>query len=113
METLVGIFSTSFWYVAPILVALTTGLSGLINQGCNIKQGWLKQLISWLVGTAFSVGAWALNVMTFGTPVWLAVTCLAVVVGLASNGFYDISVIKNFINSWFPKKETSTTTETE
>lgn len=111
METLVGIFSTSFWYVAPILVTLTTGLTGIINQGFKIQQTWLKQLISWVVGAAFSVGAWAVNMMTFGTPVWLAVTCLALVVGLASNGIYDITVIKNFINSWFPTKDNTKTEE--
>jgi hypothetical protein len=29
---------------------------------------------------------------------------IGVVVGLASNGFYDIPAIKNFVNSWFVKK---------
>jgi hypothetical protein len=104
METLIGIFSTSFWYIAPILVTLTTGLSGLINQGFKIEKAWLKQLISWILGAGFSVGAWALKVVTFGTPVWLGVVCLCIVVGLSSNGFYDIPTIKNWINSWFVKK---------
>ena len=104
METLSGIFSTSFWYIAPILVTLTTGLSGLINQGFKIEKAWLKQLISWVLGAGFSVGAWALKVVTFGTPVWLGVVCLCIVVGLSSNGFYDIPTIKNWINSWFVKK---------
>lgn len=104
METIVGIFSESFWYVAPILVTLTTTLAGLINQGLNVKQGWLKQLISWILGSGFSVGAWALKFITFGNPVWLGVVCLCVVVGLSSNGFYDIPTIKNWINSWFVKK---------
>lgn len=104
METLIGIFSTSFWYVAPLLVTLTTALAGLINQGFKIQQAWLKQLISWVIGAGLSVAAWALNLMVFGAPVWLSVTCLAVVVGLASNGVYDIPTIKNFINTWFVKQ---------
>ena len=104
METLIGIFSTSFWWVAPILVTMTTGLSGLINQGLKIEKAWLKQLISWVLGSGFSVAAWALKVVTFGNPVWLGVVCLCVVVGLASNGFYDIPAIKNFVSSWFVKK---------
>ena len=103
METILGIFSESFWWVAPILVSVTTALAGLINQGFKIQQGWLKQLISWLLGAGLSVGAWALKVITFGDPVWLGVICLCVVVGLASNGFYDISVIRNWINTWFVK----------
>lgn len=104
MEVILGIFSESFWYVAPILVAMTTGIAGLINQGFNIQKAWAKQLISWVLGAGLSVGAWALKVIAFGNPVWLGIVCLCVVVGLASNGFYDIPTIKNWINSWFVKK---------
>ena len=104
MEVILGIFSMEFWWVAPILVALTTALTGTINQGFKIKQPWLKQLISWVIGTGFSVGAWALKLLTFGNPVWLGVVALCVVVGLASNGVYDIPTIKNFIDSWFTTK---------
>lgn len=111
MEAILGIFSMSFWWIAPILVSLTTALSGLINQGLKVKQSWLKQLISWVLGSGLSVGAWALKVITFGSPVWLGVVCLCVVVGLASNGFYDIPTIKNFINSWFVKKPVDTVSE--
>ena len=106
MDVLNGIFSESFWYIAPILVTMTTGLAGLINQGCKVKQGWLKQLISWIIGAGLSVSAWALKVITFGDPIWLGVVCLCVVVGLASNGFYDIPTISNWINSWFKKVPT-------
>lgn len=104
MEQLIGIFSESFWYIAPILVTLTTAVAGLINQGCNVNKAWLKQLISWIIGAGLSVGAWALKLITFGNPVWLGVVCLCMVVGLSSNGIYDIPTIKNWINSWFVKK---------
>ena len=104
METITGIFSESFWWVAPILVTMTTALAGLINQGLKVQKGWLKQLISWLLGAGLSVGAWALKVVTFGNPVWLGVVCLCLVVGLSSNGVYDVPTIKNWINSWFVKK---------
>lgn len=104
MEIIIGIFSESFWYIAPILVSLTTALAGLINQGCKVKQPWLKQLISWIIGASLSVGAWALKLITFGNPMWLGILCLAIVVGLSSNGIYDIPTIKNWINTWFIKK---------
>lgn len=104
MEVILGIFSESFWYIAPILVSLTTTLSGLINQGFKIPHGWLKQLISWVIGSGLACGAWGLNLITFGDPVWLGVICLCVVVGLASNGVYDISFIKSWINNWFKKE---------
>jgi hypothetical protein len=104
MELVLGIFSMEFWWIAPILVTLTTGLTGLLNQGLKVEKAWVKQLMSWVVGACFSVGAWALKLLTFGNPVWLGVVSLVVVVGLASNGFYDIPTIKNFINSWFSTK---------
>lgn len=104
MEVILGIFSMEFWWIAPILVALTTALTGVINQGFKIKQPWLKQLISWVIGAGLSVGAWALKLLAFGNPVWLGVVALCVVVGLASNGVYDIPTIKNFIDSWFTTK---------
>lgn len=104
MEMILGIFSMEFWYIAPILVALTTALAGVINQGFKVNKAWLKQLISWVLGSGLSVGAWALKLIAFGNPVWIGIVCLSVVVGLASNGFYDIPTIKNFINSWFVKK---------
>lgn len=104
MDTIIGIFSESFWYIAPILVALTTAVAGLINQGFNVKPAWAKQIISWVIGSGASVGAWALKLITFGNPVWLGIVCLCVVVGLASNGFYDIPTIKKWVNTWFVKK---------
>ena len=104
MENIIGIFSESFWYIAPMLMTVTVALSGLINQACKINTAWLKQLLSWIIGTGLSVGAWALKMITFGNPVWLGVVSLAIVVGLSSNGLYDIPTIKNWINSWFVKK---------
>ena len=104
MEVMVGIFSESFWYIAPILVALTTTLAGVINQGFKVSPSWLMQVISWVIGAGTSVGAWALKLITFGNPVWLGVVCLCVVVGLAANGFYDIPTIRNWVNTWFNKK---------
>ena len=104
-----GIFSEAFWYIAPILVTLTTLFAGLINQGIVEKfvpeqhRAWLKQLIAWVVGSGLSVGAWGLKVITFGNPVWLGVVALCVVVGLSSNGFYDIEFIHKWIDTWFKK----------
>lgn len=107
METLIGIFSESFWYVAPILVTITTTLSGLLNQGLQKVwdvPAWFKQLVSWVFGAGLSVAAWGLKVITFGNPVWLGVIALAIVVGLSSNGIYDIPFIKSWIEKWFVKK---------
>ena len=116
-----GIFSEAFWYIAPILVTMTTFIAGLINQGLIDKfvpskhHAWLKQLIAWIIGAGLSCAAWGLKVITFGNPVWLGVICLCVVVGLASNGVYDIPFMRGWIEKWFKPKTlvdlTKTTTE--
>jgi hypothetical protein len=105
-----GIFSEAFWYVAPILVTLTTVIAGLLNQGIVEKfvpeqhRSWLKQLIAWVIGAGLSVGAWGVKVIEFGQPVWLGVIALCVVVGLSSNGIYDIPFMRKWIEKWFVKK---------
>lgn len=102
-----GIFSENFWYIAPILVTLTTTITGLINQAIAIKwsePAWLKQLTSWIIGSGIACGAWGVKAISFGEPVWLGVVCLCLVVGLASNGIYDIPFIRTFIDKWFVKK---------
>jgi len=102
-----GIFSEAFWYVAPILVTMTTFLAGLFNQGVIEKfapeqhRGVLKQLVSWFFGAALSCAAWGVGVISFGAPVWLGVVALCIVVGLSSNGVYDIEFMHKWINTWF------------
>ena len=100
MEILYCIFSESFWWAAPILMTLTVALAGVINGLLKTKGFW-SQLVAWLVGSGLSVGAWAIKMVTFGDPVWLGVVALCVVVGLSSNGVYDIPTIKAFVDSWF------------
>ena len=99
METniIAGIFSEAFWYVAPIIITITTTLTGFLNQWFKIDQNWLKQVLSWAVASVFSVASWLLGLISFGNPTWLGVVALCIVTGLSSNGFYDINVIKSFV----------------
>lgn len=101
MEIIKGIFSEAFWYIAPMQMALCVSITGIINGALKITKGFWPQLVSWLVGSALSVAAWALQLIEFGDPVWLGVVMLAVVVGLSSNGVYDIPTIKAFVDKWF------------
>lgn len=101
MEIIKGIFSESFWYIAPMLMALTVALAGVINGVFKITKGMWPQIVAWVVGSLLSVAAWALQLIQFGQPVWLGVVMLAIVVGLSSNGVYDIPTIKAFVDKWF------------
>lgn len=99
-----GIFSENFWWIAPILMTLTVALAGVIN-GWLKTSGFWSQLVAWVVGSGLSVGAWAIKMIEFGDPVWLGVVALCVVVGLSSNGVYDIPTIKAFVDSWFKRPQ--------
>lgn len=101
MEFIKGIFSESFWYIAPLLMVATVALAGLINGAFKITKGIWPQVVAWAVGAALSVTAWALKLIEFGDPIWLGVVMLAIVVGLSSNGVYDIPTIKAFVDKWF------------
>lgn len=101
---IIGIFSESFWYIAPILVSLTVALTTAINNGFKIENSTWKQVVAWIVGSALSVVAYFAKFVTMGDPQWVGVIALCVVVGLSSNGFYDINVIREFVNKLFPKK---------
>lgn len=103
MEIIKGIFSEAFWYIAPLLMTLTVAIAGFINGAFKITKGMWPQIVAWVVGAILSVIAWALQLIQFGEPVWLGVVMLAVVVGLSSNGVYDIPTIKAFVDKWFAR----------
>ena len=101
MEIIKGIFSESFWYIAPLLMTLTVAIAGVINGAFKITKGMWPQIVAWVVGALLSVATWLLKLIEFGEPVWLGVVMLAIVVGLSSNGVYDIPTIKAFVDKWF------------
>ena len=99
-----ALFTTEFWYYAPILASLTVTIAGAINGKFNITEGFWPQLVSWVVGAVLTVGSWFLGFIPLGEPTWLAVVCLCAVVGLSSNGIYDIPYIQNLVDKMLPKK---------
>jgi len=103
MAAIQEIFNAAFWYMAPILVALSTTVTGLVNQWFKIPDKF-KQLASWIVGAVLSCGAIFFGFLgeSIGWPSYIA---LSIVVGLSSNGIYDIEAIKKIIDSWFNKKK--------
>ena len=67
------LFTTEFWYYAPILSMLTVTIAGAINGKFNIVNGIWPQVCAWIVGSVLSVGGWFLGLVPLGTPTWLAV----------------------------------------
>ena len=101
------LFTTEFWYYAPILSMLTVTIAGAINGKFNITEGFWPQLVAWLTGAVLTVGGWFLGLIPLGQPTWLAVVCLCGVVGLSSNGIYDIPFIKSIIDKFLPSTVTT------
>ena len=99
------LFTTDFWYMASSLSAVTVFIAGLINGKFNIVNGFWPQLVAWITGSVLSVAAWFFVLVAVGEPTWLAVIVLCGVVGLSSNGIYDIPSIKNFIDKVFASKK--------
>lgn len=100
------LFTDAFWYYAPILASLTVTIAGAINGKFNITEGIWPQIVAWATGSVLTVGGYFLGLITcIGEPVWLALVCLCAVVGLSSNGIYDIPFIKSFIDRLFPTKK--------
>lgn len=98
------LFTDEFWYFAPILSSLTVMIAGAINGKFNITDGIWPQLVAWITGSVLTVAGWFLGFVPLGEPTWLAIVCLCGVVGLSSNGIYDIPFIKNIIDKLFPTK---------
>jgi hypothetical protein len=99
------LFTDSFWYYAPILSTLTVTVAGAINGKFNITEGIWPQIVAWVTGTVLTVGAWFLGFVPLGEPTWLAIVCLCGVVGLSSNGIYDIPFIKGIVDKLFPLRK--------
>ena len=99
------LFTTDFWYMASSLSAVTVFIAGLINSKFNIVNGFWPQLVAWITGSVLSVAAWFFGLVAVGEPTWVAVIVLCGVVGLSSNGIYDIPTIKNFVDKLFASKK--------
>ena len=103
MQIVTEIFNDAFWYMAPILVALSTTLTGVINQLFKVSDSW-KQIVSWIVGAGLACGSIAMGFL--GEDIhWPSYVALSAVVGLSSNGIYDVEFIKSWIDQWFTKKD--------
>ena len=99
------LFTDAFWYYAPILATMTVTIAGAINGKFNITSGIWPQLVAWITGSVLTVASWFLGLVPLGEPTWLAIVCLCAVVGLSSNGIYDIPFIKSIVDRFLSMKQ--------
>ena len=103
METILVFFSDNFWATAALLGSMATSLTGVINHLLKPNRIW-KQVIAWLISIVLTIGGYFLNVITVADPVWLTLTTTGIIVGLVSNGIYEIPTIKKWFQTWLPYK---------
>lgn len=100
METILNFFSENFWATCTLIGTLTITCTGFITSKFVIKGFW-KQLISWFISIALTIGTYYIGIVEMKDPIWLSMILTGLVVGLASNGIYEIPVMKNFIKKLF------------
>lgn len=103
------IFTEMFWYIATALVPIVITISECLIKWFMINGTVLKiisgkQLTSWLVAILMSVCVYLFGFLKIEEPIYVGMIALSVVVGLSSNGIYDIKVIKQWVSNWFYKE---------
>lgn len=100
MDVIFNFFTEHFWATATGLFTITTMITGAINGKFMPNSVW-KQIIAWFVSIALTIGSYFAGLITVAEPIWLSLAATGLIVGLASNGFYDIKFIKEWIEKWF------------
>jgi hypothetical protein len=107
MSGVLNFFTENFWATATALGAVASMIAGAINGKFNPSAIW-RQIIAWAISIALTVGGYFLGLVSVADPVWLTLTATGLIVGLVSNGIYDIPVIKEFIRRIFGETTTPT-----
>lgn len=88
--------TTNIWVIATAIVAFTTVITQIINEKLNPNGVW-KQVVSWVVAIALTVGTYFLGTYEYAGSPWISVPLTGLVVGLVSNGVYDIPTFQGWI----------------
>lgn len=104
METIINFFSDNFWATCTMLSTITVIIAGYLNEFFKTNKIW-KQVVSWVTSIVLTIAGYFAGTITLNEPVWLTIILTGVIVGLSSNGIYDIPKVKELVNK-ITKKET-------
>jgi len=96
-------FSNYFISLAA-LVPLVVLITAFINTKLNLK-GFLKQFTAWVVSILLCFVGWYFNLGVFAGLIWWVVIIYGFAVGLAANGFFDISLIQAILKAFKLSKD--------
>lgn len=90
-------FSNYFISLAA-LVPLVVLISAFVNSKLKLS-GFLKQFVAWVIAVALCFVGWYFNLGMFAGIVWWVVLIYGFAVGLAANGFFDITLIQAILKA--------------
>ena len=73
-------------------------IAAFVNSKLNLS-GFLKQLVAWVISIILCFVGWYFNLGVFTGLVWWVVVIYGFAVGLAANGFFDISLIQAILKA--------------
>lgn len=104
MNAILNFFTDNFWATCALLSSMTVIITGYINTLLNTNNVW-KQIVSWFTSIVLTIGGYFAGTITLNEPVWLTIILTGIIVGLSSNGIYDIPKIKALINNIFKNEK--------
>lgn len=100
MDTMLLILTDNFWIAAAMIASVTTYLTSIINNKIHPNKV-CKQIISWLISILLTVICFSVKLITIKNATWPTIAVTGIVVGLASNGMYDMKSMRKMITDWF------------
>ena len=94
---IINFFSDNFWATCATLSSLTVVIAGFLNTKLNTNKVW-KQVVAWATSIILTVGGYFVGAVSLDEPVYITIILTGIVVGLSSNGIYDIPQIKELVN---------------
>ena len=95
---IVNFFTENFWATCAVLSSVTVTCAGYINAKLNTNNVW-KQVVAWAVSIILTICTYFTGIIELSEPTWISIPLTGVIVGLSSNGIYDIPKIKEIINN--------------
>jgi len=105
-QGIIEIESYSHFFVSiGSLIPLSTFLTKVVCELIPKIEGFRKQLVSWTIGIGLSLAGKYLHLGSFSDLAIWETLLYGFLVGLGSNGFYDIPAVKKILEYFMSNKK--------
>lgn len=98
VSTIVSTGFSNYFLSLAALVPLVVLIAAFVNTRLKLS-GFLKQFVAWLISILLCFVGWYFKLGMFDGIVWWIVLIYGFAVGLAANGFFDISLIQAILKA--------------